>query len=396
MDDFRKKHPIYTIVMNLLLQGVVTVAFFYFGIAGWLTIALTTANRGVATWLYWLFCIGAFLLSTGFVWKVRIICRVSYAIILMAILAGGGAIFHHWWTKGRFPIVEQRVAWWDYNPFTRGNKLVKVEVPDTFRLDGNDIPKMDGAYALYPVYAALAQAMFPRELAMQKRYVQLNGSDEIYRRLLAGECDMIFALAPSKAQQEDAEKAGLVYEMTPFCRDAFVFYVNAKNPVDGLSTEEIKGIYSGQITNWRQISPKNNAKIIAFQRNEGSGSQTTLQRLMGDTPIMPPLKEDRVGGMGEIINDTANYRNNRSALGFSFRYYSMDLLRNDKIRLLPIDGVAPTVENIRNETYPHVATAYVVTVRPRTDNIRRIVDFLLSPAGQELVEKTGYVPVEKP
>jgi phosphate transport system substrate-binding protein len=114
---------------------------------------------------------------------------------------------------------------------------------------------------------------------------------------------------------------------------------------------------------------------------------------MGDTPIMPPLKEDRLGGMGDIINDTANYRNYKAALGFSFRYYSTELLRNNQIKLLSIDGVAPTVENIRNGTYPLVATAYMVSVRPRSSNVRRIVDFMLSPEGQKLVEETGYVPV---
>ena len=173
------------------------------------------------------------------------------------------------------------------------------------------------------------------------------------------------------------------------------FFVNVKNPIEELATEDIKGIYSGKVTNWRQIHGGYNAKIVAFQRNEGSGSQTTLQRLMGDMPIMLPLKEDRAGGMGDIISDTANYRNYRSALGFSFRFYAAELLQNNQIKLLGIDGVTPTVENIRNGSYPHIVTAYIVTVRPRTDNIRKIVDFLLSPEGQGLVEKTGYVATEK-
>jgi len=69
------------------------------------------------------------------------------------------------------------------------------------------------------------------------------------------------------------------------------------------------------------------------------------------------------------------------------------MLRNNQIRLLSIDGVAPTVENIRNGSYPLVATAYMVTARPRSGNTRKIVDFMLSPEGQRLVEETGYVPV---
>ncbi|MBR0458178.1 MAG: substrate-binding domain-containing protein [Victivallales bacterium] len=316
--------------------------------------------------------------------------------MLVSALVSGGAGLHYWWTVGSFPEVEQNVDWSKYEPFEENNRLVKVVVPEEFRLDPEEgLPKMDGAYALYPVYGALVQAMYPKEIAsMQHAYFPYHGSDTIYRKLLAGECDMIFALAPSQLQQEEATKAGLTFEMTPFCYDAFVFYVNANNPIENLTTEQIKGIYSGQITNWKDILGTVDTKIIAYQRNEGSGSQTTLQRLMGDTPIMPPLKEDRVGGMGDIINDTANYRNYRAALGFSFRFYATELLQNNRIKLLAIDGVAPTVDNIRQGNYPHIATAYIVTVRPRTQNIRKIVEFLQSSMGQELVEKTGYVPIE--
>ena len=300
----------------------------------------------------------------------------------------------------------QDVRWHDYTPFQEGNKLVKVQVPAEYALDlKENIPNLNGAYALYPIYAAMAQGMYPSYLwGYVGQYrggiidlyntVGKSGSDAVYLLLLDGKCDLVFALAPSKNQQEDAEKAGVKYELTPFCKDAFVFYVNAKNPVDNLTTEQIKGIYSGKITDWEEVGAPSSTKIIPFQRNEGSGSQTTLQKLMGDTPIMPPLKEDRLGGMGDIINDTANYRNYRAALGFSFRYYATELLKNDQIKLLSIDGVAPTVENIRNGTYPLVATAYMVTTdRPRSANVQKIIDFMLSPEGQRLVEETGYVPV---
>ena len=85
-----------------------------------------------------------------------------------------------------------------------------------------------------------------------------------------------------------------------------------------------------------------------------------------------------------------------AALGFSFRYYSTEMLRNNQIKLLSIDGVAPTVENIRSGAYPLVATVYMVTARPRSKNTQKIVDFMLSPEGQKLVEDTGYVSLGTP
>jgi len=329
--------------------------------------------------------------------KKKKILRVSCGLIAASLVIGGGFRAYTWWTVDRFPVMKQEVNWHDYRPFAEGNKLAKVVIPGKYALDpGERYPRLDGAYALYPIYAAMAQGMYPKYLATNRQFLCTDGSDYVYGTLLNGGSDLVFALAPSKQQQEVAEKAGLEYELTPFCKDAFVFYVNAKNPVDNLTTEQIKGIYSGRITDWKEVGAPFSTKIIPFQRNEGSGSQTTLQKLMGDTPIMPPLKEDRLGGMGDIINDTANYRNYKAALGFSFRYYSTELLRNDQIKLLSIDGVAPTVENIRNGTYPLVATAYMVSVRPRSANTRKIVDFMLSPEGQKLVEDTGYVSLGTP
>lgn len=332
------------------------------------------------------------LAGIGVVLRKRRLCKNAGWMILGAVVMSGCFYGWRWWIHGRYPVVEQEVRWWDYNPKNAENLLVEATIPEEMRLSGAPYPKIDGALALYPVYAAMVAEMYP--FYVQGRdYCNLDGSDVIYERLLDEKVDMIFALAPSKKQQEDAEARGLTYELTPFCQEAFVFYVNAKNPVETLTTEQIRGIYSGAITNWREIDERNHEKIIPFQRNEGSGSQTTLLKLMGDTPVMPPLKEDRVGGMGGIIHDTANYRNFKAALGFSFRFYATELLQNNQIKLLSIDGVAPTVENIVNGSYPLIATAYIVTVKPRTENVRKIVDYMVSPEGQSLVQKTGYVPV---
>ena len=120
-----------------------------------------------------------------------------------------------------------------------------------------------------------------------------------------------------------------------------------------------------------------------------------LEKIMGTTAIMPPMKEDNLGGMGEIINDVAGYRNYQEAIGFTFRYFSTEMFRNGEIKLLSIDGIAPTVENIRNGTYPFIADCCIITVDPRNENIRKIVDFMFSSAGQELIEKTGYVAISR-
>jgi phosphate transport system substrate-binding protein len=377
------------VLVALLLAAGLFFAWFFSSII----IAFSTVHKHFYFTCWTVFLFGLLFVVCGFLFGApKKLKRIFLGIFILPLVSAGAFRAWTWWTVDRFPVMVQEVDWRQYRPFEEGNKLVKVEIPAQYALypDGG-YPSLNGAYALYPIYAAMAQGMYPRDILEVRRQVWTDGSDVIYYELLKGERDLVFALAPSKKQAEEAEQAGVKYELTPFCMDAFVFYVNAKNPVDNLTTEQIKGIYSGKITDWKDVGAPFSTKIVPFQRNEGSGSQTTLQKLMGDTPIMPPLKEDRLGGMGEIINDTANYRNYRAALGFSFRYYSTEMLRNNQIKLLSIDGVAPTVENIRNGTYPLVATAYMVTARPRLNNVRKIVDFMLSPEGQRLVEETGYV-----
>jgi phosphate transport system substrate-binding protein len=90
-----------------------------------------------------------------------------------------------------------------------------------------------------------------------------------YEQLIQGDMDMIFALTPSAKQQEKAAEAGLTLKLTPFAREAFVFVTSAENPVDRLSLAQIRAIYSGQITNWKEVGGAD-APILAFQRQPGS------------------------------------------------------------------------------------------------------------------------------
>ena len=194
---------------------------------------------------------------------------------------------------------------------------------------------------------------------------------------------------------------GVQLHLTPIGREAFVFFVNSENPVRGLTVEEIQGIYTGQITNWRELGGKNQ-KIRPYQRAENSGSQSALLRLMEGLPLMEPEKEDRIAGMGGIITQVAGYRNHKNAIGFSFRFYSTEMVENEQIRLLALNGVAPTKETIRSGEYPISSNFFAVTASPigepapeeHNPELRSFLDWILSEQGQEIIEKTGYVGVK--
>ena len=89
--------------------------------------------------------------------------------------------------------------------------------------------------------------------------------------------DIFIGAAPSEEQVTYAEQFGTTFEYTQIGSEAFVFFVHKGNPIDSLTLEQIKGIYSGKITNWSQLGGKNE-EIVPFQRNEGSGSQSTGRR----------------------------------------------------------------------------------------------------------------------
>lgn len=280
----------------------------------------------------------------------------------------------------------------DYTPFAEGSKVVKLDKESNLKFT-DDLPRLDTATGLYPIVAAFVEATYPRgnyQLGKQDILTQTT-TRKAYNRLIDGEVDMIFALAPSKEQLEYAKQRGVELDLVPFGRDAFVFFVNAQNNVDDLTVEEIRGIYSGKITNWRQVGGANE-KIKAFQRPINSGSQSALIRLMGTMPLMEAPSQNVMQGMGGIISETADYKNYRYAIGYSFRYYATKMVINNDIKLLKINGVMPSADNIKSGDYPILEQFYVVTNKENNNqNIKKFADWIISSQGQELVDKAGYV-----
>lgn len=292
----------------------------------------------------------------------------------------------------RLTTVSTEVDVFQYMPFQDDSKVVSLENNASLQLTDN-LPTMDGATALYPLYSAIVQATYPeKEYYPYEGEVMVNTTPYAYDNLFNGTVDMIFVAQPSKAQLERAESLGLQLQFTPIGKESFVFFVNKKNAIDGLTLQQIKNIYAGKITNWKEVGGKDKA-IRAFQRPEDSGSQSALQALMGDTPIMEAPRENVAGGMGEIINEVAQYRNFDNAIGYTFRYYSTEMVGNDEIKLLEIDGIPPTKETIRSGEYPITSELYIVTAGTDNPNVQKVIDWVLSPEGQQLVEKVGYVPI---
>ena len=212
--------------------------------------------------------------------------------------------------------------------------------------------------------------------------------------MIAGNDDIIFAAQPSKEQLAMAQEAGLEFKMYPIGFEAFVFIVNAKNPVDNLSLQQIKDIYTGKITNWKELGGKNQS-IRPFQRDTNSGSQTAFIKMMGkDMKLLPP-ETHQVSGMDGLVDVVSDYQNHSNAIGYSFRYYVENMEQNINIKILSLNGIKPTVENIRNKTYPITGNFYAITIKGKeSENTKKFIDWILSEQGQEIVRKVGYISLD--
>jgi len=281
----------------------------------------------------------------------------------------------------------------DYEPFKEGTKTVKLAEIPTLKLQDN-LPKLDGATALYPLYSAFVQAVYPEDEynPYLSSIVNVSTTSNAYKNLVEEKVDLIFCARPSEEQIIMARELGKEFIMVPIGKEAFVFFVNIRNNVSNVTTDDIIGIYSGKITNWSQLGGRKN-DIKVYQRSKNSGSQTMLELIMGDIEIIPPVTENVLAFMLGIVNQTASYRNYNSAIGYSFLFYTTQMVKNNKIKLLSINNVFPSIETIQNNTYPYAEEFYAITTNNENENVNIFIEWILSEQGQYLVEKTGYVPV---
>lgn len=369
------------VIMGLLLPFVLGGAIFLW-LAGLLFVLPLLAVLYVS--------LGVMMIIRGF--NRRKHEKVIYRVLVGAIVLSVVYMIPGIYDKTRPVVRDGYVDLFEYAPFTETSKAVTLDEKATLKIDDN-LPVIDGATALYPVYSAFVQAIYPeREYYPYKSEVMSNRTGEAYDNLINGRVDLIFALAPSANQLAEAEFLGKELKLTPIGKEAFVFFVNEKNPIKSLTVDEIKGIYAGDITNWKEVGGKRK-KIRAFQRPEDSGSQTALQQFMGDVPIMDPPVEDIASLMGTIIDQVADYKNYNNAIGYTFRYYSTEMTQNNSVRLLAINDVEPTKETIRSGDYPITNELYVITAGSDNPHIDAFIEWILSDQGQEIVEKTGYVSI---
>ena len=289
---------------------------------------------------------------------------------------------------------------------------------DISQLTVENYPRVDGSTSAYPLQMTLAcqildvpciwlegdlfsttRSIIPdpefegSSDQVEKIYnIWHSGTHGSYMNLIEGNADIIIvARPPSEDELQAAEQADLHLEFKPIALDAFVFVLNEKNPIDTITLDNIRAVYTGEITNWLKLGGSF-AEIHTYQRNRNSGSQELMESLVmrGAPMIESPdmILESMMGPIHAISDDPLG-------IGYSVYFYAAFIFPHERVKMIAVDGVRPTSENIADRSYPLTTEVYAV-IRgdaPQDSAARLLLDWLQTAEGQAAIAKSGYVPI---
>jgi len=202
--------------------------------------------------------------------------------------------------------------------------------------------------------------------------------------------DVILAVKYYDDTLRDVIDRGTDLVITPIAKEGFVFIVHGDNPVDSLSQQQLKDIYSGKIANWKEVGGKDE-KIIVVQRNMDSGSQTAMTDFMGGVPLASDDDVMYMGSMGDML--AAVMINGSAAIGYNIYSWSMkEITDQNVLKMVVVDGVKPSDATLADGSYPLLIYTYSYYNQGNT-NGQNLTDWLLTDEGQKVIASAGYVGI---
>jgi len=208
--------------------------------------------------------------------------------------------------------------------------------------------------------------------------VQAGGSTAGIQAVLSGVADI--GMSSRSLKPEEAARLSVV----TIARDGIAIIVHPSNKVTGLTHGQLRGIYEGKTTNWRDVGGED-GPIRPITREEGSGTRATFEEMvMGQARIAASaITQEASGTIREMVE------NDPGAIG----YLSVGLV-GTKAKAIAVDGVAPSHENVQSGKYPLARPFYFVLKGRPGEAAQRFIDFVLSPPAQQMLEKEGLVRVK--
>lgn len=223
--------------------------------------------------------------------------------------------------------------------------------------------------------------------------------DDIIDKLINNEIDIAIVPELTNEQREKLVSSGASFESFTLSKDALVFMTNSSNSTNNLTSSDLVKIYSGEIENWSNLGGQD-LEIKVYQKPNGSYIQNLMKnKVMKNTDMQEPVKENLIGDNIAIGNLTSEYYDEDGRIGYTlYNYY--ELMYNNQNegvynpdKLLSVDSVSPTKENILNNSYPYTITYYIIinSSNPQGSNVRKWVETMLSEEGKNIIKEAGYI-----
>ena len=225
-----------------------------------------------------------------------------------------------------------------------------------------------------------------------------SGTHGAYMNLIEGKTDVIIASRDiSRNEKASAAELGVELETSPLAIDALVFIVNPKNPVKNLTSDQVRKIYTGEITNWKEVGGVDHA-ITPYIRNADSGSQEKMETLVmnGLTMIDGTYMYEIIGS--QMASPYLQLEGDEYGIGYTPFFYCTAMVRDlMKVDMIAIDGVMPSKESLRNNKYPFVSSIYA-GIRKTEDHesmAYKLYQFLFTKKGADMIDESGYIAIRK-
>jgi phosphate transport system substrate-binding protein len=245
----------------------------------------------------------------------------------------------------------------------------------------NSTVTLSGSTTVQPLAEKLAEA-FMTENTGVRIDVQGGGSSVGVKAAGQGTSDIGMASREIK-DSELAEFPNL--KIFVIARDGIAIVAHPDVPVSDLTVEQVRDIFSGKITNWKDLGG-DDQNIFVVSREEGSGTRAAFEEMV--------MGEDALIAASAILQaSNGAIRTTVSTTPYSIAYLSFGYL-DDTVKSISIDGVAPTEPNAADGSYPIVRPLNMLTNGEPAGMVKAFLDFILSEAGQKLVVEDGYIPVK--
>jgi phosphate transport system substrate-binding protein len=211
-----------------------------------------------------------------------------------------------------------------------------------------------------------------------------GGSGTGISALINGTTDICNASRPMKKSeiQKLKERFGVTGVEIPVAKDGLSVYLHKSNSVSGLTMKQLKDIYQGKITNWKEVGGKD-AKIILYSRENNSGTYVFFKdNVLGGGDYAATAQN--LPGTAAVVNAVSKDPN---AIGYGGAAYAKS------IKFANINGVAPSEETVKSGKYPLARYLYIYLRNKPTGSMKKYIDWILSSEGQKVVSEVGYFPV---